>query len=284
MSLSLGKFKIHVVSDGLFQLDGGSMFGMVPKMVWSKHISVDANNMALWGTHCLLIETGQKLVLIETGFGPKLNSKHQKMYARTNEDLFQKNLNHLGFRLEDIDIVIPTHFHLDHVGGFTDGSEGRWKPRFTKAKYFIQRREWEDATHPHRLSKGSYLPENFVPVVDAHQEEWLDGDAEILPGLNVFLTGAHTHGHQAILLHSEGETLFCGGDLIPSRWHVRQTFVTAYDLCPFDVMEVKSEWLEKARQEDWILHWYHDPTLPFGRVVLKDENFAAKTLEGKDGK
>ncbi len=280
MKLNLGKFKISVVSDGFFQLDGGSMFGMVPKTVWSKHISVDSNNMALWGTHCLLVETSNKKILIETGFGTKLNEKQRQMYARPNQkDELRENLKQLGLDLEDINIVIPTHLHLDHVGGFTDYFDQKWFPRFPKAKYLIQKKEWEDATHPHRLSRGSYLPENFMPVADAHRIEWLDGNVEIEPGFELILTGAHTHGHQAIKISSPGQTLFCGGDLIPSRWHVRQTFVTAYDLCPFDVMEVKTEWLHKAEQENWILHWYHDPEMPFGKVGLKNENFIPKPFE-----
>ncbi|MBI1870382.1 MAG: MBL fold metallo-hydrolase [Chlamydiae bacterium] len=271
--MKLGKFEIYVISDGLFQLDGGTMFGIVPKVIWSKFLQVDQNNMALWGTHCLLVVVKGKKILIETGIGSKLDSKKKKIYGRSDDGAFSQNLKKAGFSFEEIDFVIPTHLHMDHAGGFTCFENGKLKTRFSKARYLIQKKEWEAAIHPTRLSRGSYWEENFLPVLDHHQVEWLDGDIELLQGLDIMLTGAHSQGHQAIKIFSEGKTLFCGGDLIPSRWHVRQTFVCAYDLCPMEVSELKTKWLERAYQEDWILHWYHDPEMPFGKVNKEGENF-----------
>lgn len=254
------------------------MFGLIPKVIWNKFVPVDTDNMSVWGTNCLLFQAGKKKVLIETGVGSKLNPKQQKIYGRSNQNFFERNLKKAGLSFEDIDVVIPTHLHMDHAGGFTDFHGKDLKPRFPKAKYFIQREEWEAATHPNRLSRGSYLSENFLPIVDAHCEEWLDGDSEILPGIEVFKTGAHTHGHQVVKISSEGQTLFCGGDLIPARWFVRQTFLTCYDLSPIQVMECKTRWLEQAKQENWMLHWYHDHEMPFGKVDIEGENFIPKPL------
>lgn len=274
--MKLGKFEIFVVSDGTFRLDGGTMFGVIPRVMWSKSVSPDDQNMTRWGTNCLLILSGDKKILMETGMGMKLSERQLKIYGRVNGNLLEKNLNALGFRVEDIDLVIPTHLHIDHSGGFTVIQEGRLKPRFPHAKYLLQRLEWEAATHPTRLNRATYLAENFVPVVEAHQVEWLDGDAEVMPGLRVIRTGGHTQGHQAVRITSEGENLFCPGDLVPSRWHMRQTFLTAYDLGPCEVMESKSKWLGEAMEEDWMIHWYHDPECSFGRVGMDGENFIAR--------
>ena len=250
MHLKLGKFEIDVVSDGNFLLDGGTMFCMVPKMVWSRDVSVDTNNMAAWGTNCLVISDGRIKVLIETGFGNKLTERQLKMYGRSSDTLLDRGLARLGWSVKDIDVVIPTHLHIDHAGGLTERDQDKLCPRFPKAKYMLQKKEYEAATHTHRLSRGSYIADNFVPVVEAGQEEWLDGDSEILPGIEISLTGAHTAGHQVVKISSQGQTLFCGGDLIPARWFVRETYVTSYDLCPVDVMNIKTRWLEQGKEEE----------------------------------
>lgn len=278
MHLKVGRFDVYSISDGTFVLDGGSMFGMIPKVIWGQQVQADASNMTMWGMHCLLVVDGRRKILIETGMGTKLNPKQQKIYSHNNDDLFLKNLKEAGFAINDIEMVIPTHLHIDHAGGFTEKSPKGLKPRFAKAKYLIQKKEYEAAAHPTRLSRGSYFSENFAPVVEAGQQEWLDGTAEPIPGIQISLTGAHTHGHQVIRIHSEGQTLFCPGDIIPSRWHVRQTFLTAYDLCPMDVMDEKVKFLNQAIKENWILHWYHDPEIVFGKVGMDGENFVSKSL------
>jgi len=277
MHLKIGRFDVYSISDGTFVLDGGSMFGMIPKVIWSQQVQSDASNMTLWGMHCLLVVDGARKILIETGMGTKLSPKLQKIYSHGNDDLFLKNLKTAGFSISDIDMVIPTHLHIDHAGGFTENGETGPRPRFPKAKYLLQRKEYEAAVHPNRLSRGSYLSENFTPVVEYGQQEWLDGDSEPVKGIHISMTGAHTHGHQVIRIESEGQTLFCPGDIIPSRWHVRQTFLTAYDLCPVDVMDEKVKFLNQAMQEKWTLHWYHDPEIVFGKVGMDGENFIPKT-------
>ncbi|MBI1884048.1 MAG: MBL fold metallo-hydrolase [Chlamydiae bacterium] len=277
--LEIGKFDIQVVSDGNFLLDGGTMFGMLPRAIWSKFITVDQNNMFPWATHCLLVSDGKKKILIETGVGSKLNEKKRQIYGRSSENKFQKNLKLLGVSFDEIDYVVTTHLHMDHCGGFTDEENEKLKPRFPKAKYLIQKKEWNAATHPNRLTRGTYWVENFLPVFKAGQVEWLEGDAEIFPGIKVFLTGAHSEGHQVIQISSQGKTLFCPGDLIPSHWHLRQTCVCAYDLSPVGVMQEKTRWLERVMKENWILHSYHDVEMVFGRVSLEREDFVAKPLE-----
>lgn len=277
--LKIGPFEIYVISDGSFQLDAGTMFGMIPKSIWSKVVTADLSNSTRWGIRCLLVVFKGVKILIDTGLGTKLSEKQRKIYGRTKEDLLGKNLQKLGIRSSDIQMVILSHLHMDHAGGCTKEEDGRLKLRFKKAKYLIQRKEWEAAIHPNRLTRGSYWEENFMPIVEAHQEEWIDGKIELFPGFEVLFTGAHSLGHQVIKIQGDGQTLFCPGDIIPSRWHVRQTYFTSYDFSPMEVLELKTLWMRQAHEENWIIHWNHDPLIYFGTVEQQGGNFLAKPLK-----
>lgn len=274
--LKIGPFEIYNISDGSFQLDAGTMFGMVPKAIWSKFVTADLSNSTRWGIHCLLVIFKGIKILIDAGLGTKLSEKQRKIYARENEDLLGKNLQKLEIDSSDIQIVILSHLHMDHAGGCTVEEDGRLRLRFQKAKYFIQKKEWEAATHPNRLTRGSYWGENFMPIVESHREEWINGKVDLFPGFEILFTGAHSPGHQVVKICADGQTLFCPADMIPSRWHVRQTFFTSYDFSPMEVLELKTRWMKQACEENWIIHWNHDLLVSFGTVEQQGENFKAK--------
>src|SRR3989304_8571040 len=202
----LGKFELHVISDGFFALDGGSMFGIVPKVIWEKLITPNQFNRIRLSLNCLLIRTGKKNILIETGVGGKYSQKWMDMYEMNRTYTVPKSLKNIGLDPNDIDIVIVSHLHFDHMGGATFKREdGKVVPTFPRAQYIIQKGEWDAANNPDERSKGSYIADDFMPLADTKQIQLINGDTEIENGIRMKLTGGHTKHHQAIIIESEGK-------------------------------------------------------------------------------
>jgi glyoxylase-like metal-dependent hydrolase (beta-lactamase superfamily II) len=278
--MKLGNFEIFLISDGKFWLDGGAMFGVVPKVLWEKTNPADQHNRIEMAFNCCLVRTQNKNILIDTGVGDKLDEKFAEIYKIDKPQNISTSLKAVGLSEADIDIVINTHLHFDHCGGNTKVENGEFVPRFKNAKYFIQRQEWEDATHPNERTKASYLKENFVPIKEKGQLELVDGDKEIVPGVKTIATGGHTLGHQSILIKSEGKIAFYLGDLIPTTSHIKIPYVMGYDLYPLDTIKKKKELLKKAVEEHWLLIFEHDPKIfagylgeQQGKFILKEEYF-----------
>jgi len=189
--VTFGEYKLHLLSDGIFSLDGGAMFGIVPKVLWQKSISPDELNRIQLGLNCLLIITPEYKLLVDTGIGEKLDPKFKDIYAVSKSTSLLKSLTTTGIKPEEIDFVINTHLHFDHAGGNTRESMGKLVCTFPKAKYIIQRGEWKDATNPNDRTKGSYLEENFLPIEQSGQLELVEGQVEIVKGVRTFVTGSY---------------------------------------------------------------------------------------------
>jgi glyoxylase-like metal-dependent hydrolase (beta-lactamase superfamily II) len=264
--VTLGDIKVHILSDGAFALDGGAMFGVVPRVVWEKTDPPDEKNRVALGLNVALVESGGKRILVDTGMGDKWGEKERRMYRLDRSTTLLGSLRAVGVAPEDIDVVVNTHLHFDHSGGNTREEDGKTVPVFPRARYVVQMGEWEDATHPHERSRASYRVENFVPLAESRQLETVQGEVEVAPGVRVVPVGGHTAYHQMVLVEGGGKTLAIPTDLLPTTSHLPLPFVMGYDLFPVGTLEAKRRLLERAAREGWMLLFYHDPRVPLGRV------------------
>jgi methylmalonyl-CoA epimerase len=262
---ALGDVELISVSDGLFRLDGGSMFGVVPKTMWSKVAPPDERNRILLSMRPLVVR-GARTMIIDAGMGDKENEKFHQIYGveRRNNHL-DHSLAEAGLTAEDIDIVLASHLHFDHAGGFTvRDANGRVRPRFPRAQYIVRRGEWEDATHPNMRTRASYLLDNYVPLADAGVLQLVDDDQMIMPGVRVRRTGGHTPHHQMIVIESGGRTAAFVADLIPTTAHLPDVWVMGYDLFPLDSMAAKGRFVSEAVEKNMLVFFEHDPVLAAG--------------------
>jgi len=281
--LTIGDARLTMLNGGNFRLDGGAMHGVVPKTLWSKLVSCDALNRCEYATRCLLVESGGKRVLIETGNGDKFAGKLKDIYGIDHDRAIGDALREAGLSPDDIDVVVMTHMHFDHSGGTTRQTRsGGYEPVVKRARHVVQRREWEDATHPHERNRASYLQENVGPLGEAGLLQVVDGEAEVAPGVRVVPTPGHTAGHQSVLIGEwdpgAPKALFLG-DVVPTAVHVKLPWVMSYDLDPARTVETKSALFTRAVQEDWLLVWGHDKDSAAGRLgVDKDGAFVVREL------
>ena len=275
--MRLGSAELHVVSDGAIHMDGGAMFGVVPKAIWSRRRPPDRKNRVELGLNCLLIRAGGKNVLVDTGVGTKHPQRTRTIY-RMRAGQLTPRLAEQGLRPEDIDLVVLTHLHFDHVGGCTryrrqgrgsssSNGGGELEPVFPNATHLVQRADWREATETNERTRPAYNPEDFMPLAEARQLELLDGDTELLPGLWVRRIGGHTAGHQMAYLESDGEKAACFGDVIPTPEHLPLNYLTAFDLYPLDTLDAKRRWLAEAERENWLLLFGHGVAPKAGRLT-----------------
>ena len=264
--MKLGKFDIQPVTDGRFRLDGGAMFGVVPKVLWQLCCPSDDKNRIQLGLNCLLIRARGKNILVDTGLGDKDDEKFKDLFAVERIPTLRESLKAQGLSPDDIHMVINTHLHFDHAGGNTVRENGAIVSTFPRAKYFVQRGEYEDAARANERTRASYRRENFTPIAHVDQWEFIDGDTEILPGISVVVTEGHTRRHQSIKIESEGQMAFYLGDLIPTVSHLPLPYIMGYDLYPLQTLETKRWVLQRALDENWLLVFEHDPKVLMGRV------------------
>lgn len=264
--MQLGSFKIDVISDGTFALDGGAMFSVVPRLVWERYFQPDDFNRIRLGLNALLVRAGDRNVLIDTGIGFKWDAPSLKRYSIAHETNIVSELERLGVAPHQIDIVINTHLHFDHAGTNTIERDGVVVPAFPRARYVVQRGELEHALSPHERDRASYDARNFQPVLQAGQFDLVDGDAEIVPGIRVLKVAGHNRDLQCVRIDSEGETAFVFADLLPTTAHISPAWVMSYDLYPVDTLEQKKRLLPQALSENWICVFQHDPHIPLGRL------------------
>lgn len=270
--MKLGTFEIYPVSDGRFRLDGGAMFGVVPKALWEKCCPADELNRITLSLTALLIRANGKNILVDTGLGPKENDKFHRMFAVERTPSILESLKRLGLGPDDIDLVINTHLHFDHAGGNTLREEdGSIKAAFPKARYITQRGEFEDAAQANERTKASYRLENVSPLDRINQWEFLHGDTELVPGVTAIVTAGHTRYHQSIKIESEGRIAFFLGDLIPTVSHLPLPYIMGYDLFPIQTLETKRWVLDRAFEEQWLLLFEHDPLVQAGHVKRDQE-------------
>ena len=249
------------------------MFGVVPKVLWEKCCQPDEQNRISLGLNCLLIRTGRKNILVDTGLGDKEDAKFQEIFAVERIPTLRDSLKMQGLQPEDIHMVVNTHLHFDHAGGNTVRENGAIVPTFPRAKYFVQGGEYEDAARANERTRASYRRENFTPVAHVDQWEFMDGETELVPGVSVVVTEGHTRHHQSIKIESEGQIAFYLGDLIPTVSHLPLPYIMGYDLYPLQTLETKRWVLDRALSENWLLVFEHDPRVLMGRV--------RKDIEGK---
>jgi len=273
-----GDFELDLISDGTFRLDGGAMFGVVPKIFWERKLSPDQTNRIKLGLNCLLVRGNGKTILIDTGCGFKYSSKEFEIYGIEHERTVFDDLARLEVAPADIDLVLNTHLHFDHCGGNTVCTAEGLVPAFPNATYVVQRQEFEDASHPSERNRASYLEQNWIPLVDRGQLELLEGNHTICEGIECIPTPGHTLGHQSVKIQSGGETLFFLGDLCPTSAHVPLPWIMSYDLYPATTLETRKEVYRQAVTEGWTLFFEHDPGDLLGRLIEKDGNYRAETM------
>ena len=264
-----GDYRVEIVPDAEFRLDGGAMFGVVPRALWSRSCPPDEHNRIRMNMNCLFIEAGRERIVVETGIGEKWSAKHEAMYGITRRSSLAESVKRVsGYGAEEITIVVNTHLHFDHAGGNTTrNSEGRITPTFPNARYFVSRDEYEHAESPHERDRASYLPENWRPVRESGQLELKAADYEVVPGLRMETVAGHSRTMQCVRLERGGRTLFGFADLVPMRAHVALAWIMGYDLYPVETLEAKRRLLPQAARENWLCLFYHEPDDPLCRVV-----------------
>ncbi|MGV1100876.1 MBL fold metallo-hydrolase [Thiovibrio sp. JS02] len=268
----LGQFNLHWLEGGVFEIDGGSMFGVVPKVLWEKKCASTPDNHVRLADSAILVQSPDGLALIETGLGNKLTDKQKKIFRLRRDWNLPAELARLGLAREDIGHVILTHCDFDHAAGITmHNGAGALELTFPRAMHYMQRLEWEDVRAPNRRSASAYWPVNFQGLAEDKNLHLVDGKEEILPGITLELTGGHTRGHQAVWLRSEGEAALHLGDLLPTPAYVNPLWITAYDNFPLDSIAAKERFLAAAQAENAWLTFYHDPKVLACRFDEKGE-------------
>jgi glyoxylase-like metal-dependent hydrolase (beta-lactamase superfamily II) len=275
--MKLGAFNLHALSDGYFRLDGGQMFSVVPKVLWEKRIPADSHNRLRLGLTCLLIQTGRQNILVETGIGDKFDAKYSEIYGIEHSHSLPDELRKLGLEPSDIDIVINTHLHFDHCGWNVRSDGGKFVPTFPRARYLIQRGEWEDAHHSTERNRASYI-EHFFDAAET-QTEFLDGDTEIVPGVRVEVGSGHTRWMQCVRVESEGGTAYFPSDLVPTNSHLPYPWMTSFDLYPLETLANKKRLLPELAEANAVLLFAHDPCVPWARLRRLDGKISTQPVE-----
>jgi glyoxylase-like metal-dependent hydrolase (beta-lactamase superfamily II) len=270
--MRLGDFELTPLVDGRFRLDGGAMFGVVPKPLWSRRAPADDRNRIQLAMRPLLVRRGSSPpLLIDAGVGAKMDAKNAEIYAIDRSTNLESGLRAAGLSAADIRVVLASHLHFDHAGGFTALDEaGRIGPAFPNARYLVNRGEWDDATHPHERNRASYFAENYVPLHAAGVVDFTDDDAVIADGVRVRRTGGHTRCHQVVYIESQGQTAVFAADLMPTTAHVDTPWIMGYDLYPMETLEFKRAFLRDAIERGYLIFFEHDPNIAAGYIREKD--------------
>jgi glyoxylase-like metal-dependent hydrolase (beta-lactamase superfamily II) len=281
-SRQLGKWRIHAIQAGGQKLDGGAMFGVVPKTLWERRIPADERNRIQLGMRCLLIEHDIGPVLIDTGAGNKENEKFYDIYGIENRGTvgptaLEDGLEQIGVKPSDVVMVINSHLHFDHAGGNTVKlPDGSIAPSFPNARYVMQRGEYEWATNTNERTAASYFPHNWDAVKAKGQMELIDGDREIIAGVHSVKTPGHTPHHQGLLLESNGERAFYIADLAPTSAHLPLPWIMGYDVEPLVTLETKRRILARAVDEDWLLIFEHDAKTAWSKIGNDGKGYGLK--------
>lgn len=252
--------KLHSIDTGYFKLDGGAMFGVVPKTMWNKLNPSDENNMCTWAMRCLLIEDGNRLILIDNGIGNKQDEKFFGHYYLHGDDTLERSLSSLGFGVNDITDVFLTHLHFDHCGGsIIRTNDGKLIPAFKNATFWSNENHWKWATQPNAREKASFLKENILPIEESGQLKFTVDGAELFPGVKIKYMNGHTDGMMLPHIQYKGRTIVFMADLLPSAAHIPVPYVMAYDTRPLLTLEEKAAFITEAQANDYILFFEHDP-------------------------
>ncbi|MBD3673044.1 MAG: MBL fold metallo-hydrolase [Planctomycetaceae bacterium] len=269
--MQVGDWQLQTVSGGRFKVDGGTMFSVVPKPLWSRKVTADDLNRVDQATNCLLIQTGEKNLLIDTGYGSKLSEKQRKFLDAEAGNPLSDSLSEVGVSRDDIDLVILTHLHFDHAGGVTRyDADGNLELEFPQAEHIVQQGEWNVATADWPELKNVYSAENFELLADSGQLRSIEGDVELLPGVRTLVTGGHTEFHQAIVIEHGQEAFYYLADICPTSWNLPTAWCTGFDLNQLETRRAKRRILtEIAERNAWLL-FDHDPELAAVKISADD--------------
>jgi glyoxylase-like metal-dependent hydrolase (beta-lactamase superfamily II) len=283
--------QLYTINTGFFKLDGGAMFGVVPKSIWSKFHPSDANNLCDWSLRCLLIEDGNKLILVDNGIGDKQDAKFFSHYYLHGDDTLDKSLAAHGFHRDDITDVLLTHLHFDHCGGSIMREGDRLVPAFKNATYWSHSRHWKWATEPNDREKASFLKENILPIQESGRLKFVDAESAgrsetglvaidnvILPGLSVRLANGHTDAMMLPQISYKGKTIVFMADLLPSVGHIPIPYVMAYDMFPLTTLHEKKSFLQEAAAGGYVLFFEHDPVNECCTLEMTDKGIKAGQL------
>lgn len=270
--MHVGDIEVRHLHGGTFYLDGGAMFGVVPKPLWERKTPADERNRIHLAANSLLVRAGRKNIVVETGNGTKWDAKLRYIYGIEEGDPLQASLEENGVKPKEIDLVINTHLHFDHAGGNTRPIDGQDMPFFPNAQYVVQRGELEHAMSPTDRDRASYFPDRFVPVSAAGQWQLVEGDVEVVPGISVIRIPGHNATIQAVKIGKGDDSLLFVADLIPTRHHLSLPWIMGYDLYPLQTLESKRKWIGEVVRGRWTVVFGHDPDYP------------AATLQERGGK
>lgn len=253
--------KVYSINTGHFKLDGGAMFGVVPKSIWNRVNPADDNNMCSWAMRCLLIEDGKRLILVDNGMGNKQDEKFLSYYYLHGQDSLEKSLNQHGFTTADVTDMVLTHLHFDHCGGSINYNADRTKlePAFKNATYYCNAKHWEWAMHPNAREKASFLKENIMPIQESGQLKFIDEHSQLISGLSFIEVNGHTEAMMLPVITQGNKTIAFMADLIPSIGHIPLPYVMGYDMRPLETLKEKEQLLNKACDNNWFLFFEHDP-------------------------
>lgn len=283
--MKVGNIELHIVSDGHFRLDGGAMFGVVPKALWQKLEPPDAQNRILMGLNCALVLRGDEKILIDTGIGDKFDDKFATIFGVERQATLIDNLARHGLQPADITHVIMSHMHFDHIGWNTRLDEtGELVPTFANATYFAQNGEFRAANNPDARSRASYIDANWKPLETLGMLELLDGTGEILPGISSIVTGGHTAHHSIIKIDTGAGIVAFLADLVPTTSHLKTPYVMGFDLYPMQTMEAKPRVLQQAYEERWLLIFEHAAHIQAGYLQTEGKHWgvAPAIVDGKE--
>jgi methylmalonyl-CoA epimerase len=275
---TVGDLEVVTLCDGSFRLDGGAVFGIVPKVMWADRFQADDRNRVELAVRQLLVR-GTRTMLVDAGFGDKTDEAFRQTLALNRERNLDHALAEAGVAPDQIDIVLATHLHWDHAGGFTSRDrDGRVRPRFPRARYVVRRGEWDDATRPNARTRGNYVPDDFLPLMEAGVVEFVDEDQTIMPGVRVRRTGGHTRHHQMVLIESNGQRAAFPADLMPTSAHLSLPWIAAVDQFPTETLTSKQAFVDEAVAARTLVFFDHDPRTPAAHIVERDRKRVLEPL------
>jgi glyoxylase-like metal-dependent hydrolase (beta-lactamase superfamily II) len=271
--MQIGKYKLNIIESGFLGLDGGAMFGIVPKPLWEKTNPADEANRIKLSTRHLILESDSKKIIIDTGMGEKWDEKMKSIYAVDEQYSMNTALSQIGLKSEDITDVILTHLHFDHTGGSTILNDFKLMPAFPNAKYYVQKQNYDWAITPSDRDKGSYLSENFLPLFEEGILNFIDGNSKFDDEIEFIVVNGHTFGQQMVKISDGSNTILFCADLIPTNSHIPLPYIMGYDLQPLVTLQEKKKFLKLALDENWKLFFGHDPEFALATVKIFREGY-----------